>query len=117
MQIDHDLDKKQPFSGCPQHCRWLLSPRNIHGVYELHRFFSETLALLNSAIGVCIITAGAYFGHQSQYDGTLGLIIGAIIGGIIASLVCGVISHLVLIEGHLAKLVATKEAAQRNKKS
>lgn len=80
-------------------------------------FFSETLAALNSVIGVCIITAGAYFGHQSQFDGTIGLIVGAIIGGIIASLVCGVISHLVLIESHLAKLVEAKEAKPGSKKA
>lgn len=90
---------------------------NFHGVYELHRFFAETLSVLNTAIGVCIITAGAYFGRQLLFGDALSMVIGAVVGGIIAALVCGIISYLALIEGHLAKLVSAKEKAQVSKTS
>ncbi|MDM8346459.1 hypothetical protein P8H26_13755 [Pseudochrobactrum sp. sp1633] len=80
----------------------------------MNRIFSETLSVLNATIGFLIIATGAYFGYKSPFGGTTSIIIGTVVGVIIAAVTCGIVSLLVLIEGHLAKLTSPNTEIKRN---
>jgi len=71
----------------------------------MNRALAYTLSLINGALAVVFILAGAILG-AGMIGGLGGLIIGAAGGFLIAASVCGALALLTLIERHLAVLAA-----------